>query len=297
MNFVAVLAALIWDRLVPTARALREPPWLLAYVRAVLRTVGRARDGRLARAAGGALLPGLAVLLVCALVRGEGHGTVYLILATVVLVFALGPRDLRREVHGYCAAAFKGDAAAASQLGAELLGHDAGQRRGPCLESVAEAVFVQANNRLFGVLFWFAIAGPGGALTFRVTDLLRREAILRAGRADAPAEAQAVADACQRLHGYVAFLPARLVAVSYGIAGSFDEAFSGWRSYLANEKDHFFDANDRLLVHAGRGALGAAWTAAPDEAARAAAALTLTEAALYVWIVALAVVTLIGWRG
>ena len=295
MNFVALLAALVWERTVATPRALCEPQWLLAYLGAVLRAVGRGRDSRLARATCGALLPGIAVLLLTTLLRG--HGLLYLLVAWVVLVFSLGPRDLRREVHDYCAAVADGDAATAGRLGAELLGHDAGQRRGADLESVAEAVFVQANNRVFGVLFWFALAGPGGALTFRLTDLMRRAAIRRAERADAPPEAHAVGDVCQRLHGYGAFFPARLAALSYGVAGSFDAAFSGWRGYLAGGSDPFFDANDRLLVHAGRGALGSGWTSAADEAARAQCALALTEAALYVWIVALALLTLIEWLG
>ena len=293
MNFVALLAALVWERLVAVPRALREPPWLRATVRGALRIVARGTDSGLARAAGCALLPGLAVLVLTALLRG--YGLLYLLVATLVLVFSLGPRDLRREVNDYCAAGARGDAAETGRLGADLLGHDAGQRRGPGLLSVAEAVFVQANNRLFGVLFWFALAGPCGALTFRVTDLMRREAIERAERADAPAEAQAVSDICQRLHGCIAFVPARLLALAYGVAGSFDEAFSGWRTYLREEKDFFFDANDRLLVHAGRGALGAGWRSAPDDGARAAAALALVDAALYVWIVALALLTLVRW--
>jgi hypothetical protein len=95
------------------------------------------------------------------------------------------------------------------------------------------------------------------ALAFRVTDLMRREAIQRAARADSPASARAVRDVWQHLHGVIAFLPARALALTCGVAGSFGESLSGWRSYLASESDAVFDANDRLLVHAGRGALGA----------------------------------------
>ena len=51
----------------------------------------------------------------------------------------------------------------------------------------------------------------------------------------------------QRIHGVIAFVPARLLALTYGIAGSFEESFSGWRSYLAAESDHFFDADLELI--------------------------------------------------
>ena len=83
--------------------------------------------------------------------------------------------------------------------------------------------------------------------------------------------------------------------MTYGIAGSFEESFRGWRGYLATEADHFFDANDRLLVYAGRGALGARWDEALDEPERARLALSLADGALYVWVVLIALATLVGW--
>ena len=35
------------------------------------------------------------------------------------------------------------------------------------------AIYVQANNRIFGVVFWFLVLGPTGAWAFRVLDLLQ----------------------------------------------------------------------------------------------------------------------------
>jgi AmpE protein len=295
MNFLAILIALVAERMFAMRREVREPSAFVAYVRGALRMTARDPSLALPVAVIAALLPGLVVAVAIGVLGAVVHGLIYVLLAALVLVFALGPRDLRREVGEYREAAARGDAAAAKRLGDEILEADASQRQGPMLGSVGEAIFVQANNRLFGVLFWFALVGPFGALAFRVTDLMRREAILRAGRGDAPPSAAAVRDVCQRLHGVIAFLPARLVALTYGVAGSFEESFAGWRSYLASESDHFFDANDRLLVHAGRGALGVGWSQARDEPERARAALALADAALYVWLVVLALLTLVEW--
>lgn len=295
MNFLALVIALACERLVSLRHEVREPRLLLAYARGALRSIARNERRALALAVLAALLPGLAVAVAIGVLGAVVHGLVYVLLAALVLFFSLGPRDLRREIADYRAAVAAGDAVAAERCAAEILDADASQRRGPGLGSVGEAVFVQANNRLFGVLFWFAICGPFGALVFRTTDLMRREAILRAERGDAAAPAAAVSDLCQRLHGVVAFVPARLLALTYGVAGSFEESFSGWRSYLASESDHWFDANDRLLVHAGRGALGVGWEQARDDAERARAALALADAALYVWLVVLALLTLVEW--
>jgi AmpE protein len=295
VNFIALLVALGVERLMSAQLHVREPRWLLAYVRAALRLLGRESGTvRLVLAILFAIVPGVAVAAVATLFAPWGHGLLRVVFAAVVLFFSFGPRDLRQEVTEYRAAFGRGDTAAADTLAAEILEHDASQRRGGGLESVAEAVFVQANNRLFGVLFWFALLGPLGALTFRVTDLMRREAILRAERADAPAIAAEVSHLCQCVHGVIAFLPARLLALTYGVAGSFQESFSGWRGYVASAPDHFFDANDRLLIHAGRGALGSGWEHAPDEPERARIALKLVEAAFYVWVAAFAVLTLVG---
>jgi AmpE protein len=295
MNFIAFLVGLALERLLSARLAIREPGWLLGYIRAGLRAAARRPAVAVPVAIGTALLPGLVVAALLALPPIGQHPLLKVVIAAIVLFFSLGPRDLRQEVTEYRAALARGDAAAAARTATEILEHDACQRRGPGLDSVAAAVFVQANNRLIGVMFWFALAGPVGAITFRVTDLMRREAIGRAERRDAAPGAAELSHLCQRVHGVLAFVPARLLALSYGVAGSFEESFTGWRGYLAAESDHFFDANDGLLVHAGRGALGARWEGARDEGERAGAALALSTAAFYVWLAVFALLTVPAW--
>ncbi len=295
MNFIAFLVGLGIERLMSSRLGIREPKWLTGYIEAALRASGGFSSLSLIIVVFAALAPGLVVEALLALPPVAVHPVLRVLIAAVVLFFSLGPRDLKQEVNEYRAALASGDATRAAALAEEILGHDAGQRQGPKLGSVAAAVFVQANNRLFGVLFWFALAGPLGALTFRVTDLLRREAIVRGTRADAPPAAAHLGDLCQRLHGVLAFVPARLLALSYGIAGSFEESFTGWRGYLAEESDHFFDANDHLLLHAGQGALGARWEGAANEEERTGAALGLTDAAFYVWLAVFALLTVPAW--
>ena len=291
MNFIAFLVGLLIERLMSARLGVREPDWLLGYARSALRAVSRHAATAIPLAVLAAIAPGLMVGLLLAVPPVAGHPILRVLISAVVLFFTLGPRDLRQEVHAYRAALAAGDAPQASRVAAEILEHDAGQRQGPGLESVAEAVLVQANNRLFGVLFWFALTGPAGALTFRITDLMRREAIGRAARRDAPPGAARVGHLTQHVHGVIAFLPARLLALSYGVAGSFEESFTGWRRYIQGESGHFFDANDRLLVHAGKGALGARWEGATDEGERAGAAYALAEAAFYVWLAVFALLT------
>jgi AmpE protein len=295
VNFVAILIALACERLVVPRAELRESRALLGYVRAALRIVARCDPPSRAAALLAALLPGLVAGLAGLALGAVAHRPGYVLFAALVLYGTLGPRDLRREVAAYRAAAACGDTAAVARAAAEILGADAAGRRRPGLSSVGEAVFVAANNRSFGALFWFAILGPCGALAFRVADLMRREALQRAGRADAPDSARVIGDLCERLYGAIAFLPACMLALSYGLAGNFGESFRGWRSSLAAESEHFFEAGDRLLVHAGRGALDAAWDEARDEPERAHRALALADSALYIWLAVIALSTLLEW--
>lgn len=291
MNFVAMVIALVLERLFTDLVHLRELPVLSRYAGHVVSRLDSGGPGpRLAIAIGYAIAPALVVFLVAA--TGL-HNLSYVAYAVVVLLLSLGPGDLVGRARDYVAAARAGDAAAAT-IAAELREHDAAQRGTPATGSVADAVFVQANNRLFGVLFWFAVlgpAGPAGAVLFRVTDVLRRRAIEVAAARGVPAE-DPVVIVLQRVHGALAWAPARLLALSFGVAGSFDDAFRGWRGYLRTERDEFFEENDLLLVHAGQGALGAD-LASLDEAAGVERALGLVRRSLYVWVAVLAALAVV----
>jgi membrane protein required for beta-lactamase induction len=295
VNLLAILIALAGERLVGPRPELRESRALVGYVRGALRIVARRDPPSRLAAFLAALLPGVVAGLAGLALGAVAHRIGYVLFAALVLYVTLGPRDLRREVAAYRAAAARGDSAAAAQAAGAVLGANAFARRRSGLGSVGEAVFVQANDRLFGALFWFAILGPCGALAFRVAALMRREAMQRVDRADAPDPTRAVGDLCGRLYGAIAYLPACMLALTYGLAGNFGESVKGWRSSVAAESEHFFESGDHLLVHAGRGALEAAWDEAPDEPDRARQALALADSALYIWLAVIALSTLLEW--
>jgi membrane protein required for beta-lactamase induction len=91
----------------------------------------------------------------------------------------------------------------------------------------------------------------------------------------------------------LAWLPARLLAASYLVAGTFEEASAGWRAFRADLPAHFFDANDRLLVHVGRGAAGEGDAGMPGAAAKAA--MRLVRRAFFLWLTIIALMTLVAW--
>ena len=301
MTVLALLVALLVERLATRLLHLREARWLQGYSRWALGIGGSGGGvkGRLLCALL-VLLPVLPVAVAAWWLSGVASDVAWLPLASLVLVFSLGPRDLAEEVRDYLERETRGDAAGAAAVAREIVEHDSAQRREFRAAAVEDAVLVQANNRIFGVVFWFVLLGPAGlgpaaAWLFRVTDLMRREAIL-----DAPPGATAARPGCpERLHFLLAWAPARLLALGYALAGSFEEARRSWRERYAALPAQLLERNDWLLVHVGRAALGGAGepaTAAGGEAtARVRAALRLVRRALLFWLTVIAVLSLIAW--
>ena len=164
---------------------------------------------------------------------------------------------------------------------------------------VEEAVFVQANNRLFAVIFWFVVLGPLGPLgawAYRVTDLIRRRAVFNTARdavgTDADTVSDDVRDAAVRLHGWLA-------AVGYAIAGHFDAAFNAWRTPTLPPATTGSAASEQILARVGMGALALQpqeGETADSRAIRgASAANRLVFRLLLIWAVIIAGLTLYGW--
>jgi AmpE protein len=295
MTLLALLLALLVERAATRLMHLREAHWLDGY--------GRWARARLA-ARGGApgrllclllmLLPALPVALVASLLVAGAPALAWLAFASLVLVFSLGPRDLGDEVDDYIDCELSGDLDAARRAAAEIMEHDAAQRCSLRAAAVEDAIFVQSNNRVFGVIFWFVVLGPTGlgpaaAWLFRSSDLLRRADI--AAQQGQPAAPPGCAE---RFHFAMAWLPARLLALSFALAGSFEEARRGWRERYAELPARLLERNDWLLVHVGRAALGGP---SPDEAgpAPAQAALRLVQRALLFWLAVIALMSLAAW--
>ena len=101
------------------------------------------------------------------------------------------------------------------------------------------------------------------------------------------------------LHGWLAFVPARLTAIGYAVAGHFDAALAAWRAGPAAPAASTSQASEELLARVGAGAL--ALGELKDETATergvrgARAANALVFRLLTIWAVVIAALTLYGW--
>ena len=242
------------------------------------------------------IVPVLPVVLLMVALGDALMGFLAVGFAAVILVFSLGPRDLAREVDDYLIAMEAGDEEASRRLAKELVEADLAGSQGRRVLAVEEAVLAQANNRIFGVIFWFMLLGPSGAWLFRVADLMRRRAVFEATRVrTADGTDPGYLHAVQSVYGLLAWLPARLLALSYAMAGSFEDAMSDWRGYYDTCSDKFFHVNDEILACAGRGAIGNIDAEGGVNVEPVRAAMRLVSRTLLIWVTAISLLTVFGY--
>src|SRR4030095_8870384 len=136
-------------------------------------------------------------------------GILHLAFSLVVLLFSLGPRNLGEDVEDYTRALEQPDDVLRAQRAKAITERDAPTDPAERTRAIEEAIFVQANNRMFGVILWFMLLGPTGAWLFRVTDLMRRRAVFEGIRArEQTGRTPAYVRAVQSVHGALAWLPA-----------------------------------------------------------------------------------------
>ncbi len=299
MNFVALLLGLGVERLLTDLFHLREFRWLDPLFDAVSRRAEKAAMWRsLASVIAVTVLAVLPVALVSVFLAGTLFQIPYFVLAILVLLFSLGPRDLKIEVDDYCAAVIEDRSDDVQRVSRELLENDPPVDPESHIYSVRRAVFVQANNRVFAVVFWFLLLGPTGAWLFRVLDLMRRRLAYQYSRNEGEISASSYVQVVRSMHGIFAWLPARLLVLGYALAGSYEGAISAWRAYDRDPGKRFFEVTNDVLDHVGNGASGDTVPTddAPPAATRVRDAMSLAHRTLWlIWCPAIAVLTLTDW--
>jgi len=284
MTLLTILLSLILERLFGSMAELRRFGWF-DWLVMQLRQKPWA-DGS-AGVAVVVLIPLLLVFLLAAMLQALG-GFFLFLFALVVLLYSFGPGDLEAEVEAFVEARRRGDEEAAMLYARDLLGDDPVDNSGQLTRLMLEASLAEANNRFFAVVFWFVLLGPVGALLYRLAAILHRREM---------ADTAGFNLAAQRLYQIMLWLPARLVAVSYALSGSFVDAMQQWHE----QTGHWLEDSHFVLVATGLGALryhpadnDDALLDLAEENSYIQEAMSLIRRAALLWLVVLAVAVVAG---
>jgi membrane protein required for beta-lactamase induction len=212
MNFLAMLIALGAERLLSPYRdaAAQRRVWL-----------GLTRWFNVPAFWRSPAMPPLLVLGAAAITalldRAIAAEPLRLLFAGGMLFLCLGPRHLADDVQRLRAARAAGDAGEVGRL-TRLL--QMGPEPDADHRSLLGALFIQSHERLFGTLWWFALCGPAGAVAYRLASRLP----FGLDETGTPA-----ANSAGFLHALLAWVPVRLTALLFALAGSMDDAMSAWR--------------------------------------------------------------------
>ena len=299
VTLIAVVIALLLGHFAqPFVAALRQYDWYVDWLRWLSARFGEGSAWRGRFGIAIALLPPLLVVgLFQVALDAPLLGLVGLLFAVAVLVYAWGPRDLDVDVDAITATS---DPVARREAAARLwpLGHE------PLMDgaSLVEAVFRNALRRWFGVLFWFLLLGPVGALLYRL-------AVLSVEGESAAQVPSTTAQGAQRLLAALDWPVAQLMTLSLALVGNFDTVLTAWREAggaslsLANR---FLGAVARASVRSelveeasdyadDHGVVPARYMAVAADLPELRDAMSLVWRCLLVWLAVLALFVIAGW--
>lgn len=249
MHLIVIVAALLIERMLSQVAHLRRGGFFATYIHLIEKTsLGRLW---LARPIGVlVIVPPLAVLaaLHWMVVTYLGLG-MQLALGLISLLISFGPRDLWEDVYALAQARSQAHHEEVKARSIALCRRATGRRSADVQgDTILGAVLVQGHERVLAVLLWYCVAGPTGAVFYRLV----RELPVLAARDPSTRKTARVA---KYVHGVIAWLPARIVALLYIVAGHTGTASKAWFA-----SRHTWGANIsaiwRLLSVTGRGALG-----------------------------------------
>jgi cobalamin biosynthesis protein CobD/CbiB len=249
MTFLSLLAALLIEQVRPLNT--RSGPFRLfaRYANNLGKhfNAGEARQGMVAWLLG--VVPWvLAVALV-----GYLLASMSVVLAwawnVTVLYFTMGFRQFSHSYNAIVEALRTGDLDAARKELGDWRGQSADEYNGNEIAKVAiEQGLVDAHRHVFGVMFWFVVLpGPAGAVLYRLAALLYEKWGTRSDE-----EYGQFGGFARKAFAAIDWIPVRLTAMSFAIAGDFEDAVYCWRQ----QAQHWLNPEQGIVLASGAGALG-----------------------------------------
>ena len=248
MTFISLVAALLLEQLRPLRTGNRIYVAFARYVNYLAQNfnAGQFRDGVISWML--AVVPiALATLIVHWGLR-HTNGLLALVWNIAVLYLALGFRQFSHFYNDVLLALRGGDLARAREILTQWSGESARELTATEAARVAiELGLMRAHRHVFGVMAWFVVLGPVGAIAYRLAALLSN----RWG-AGPDAERGLFGVFAKRAFEVMEWVPVRLTAIGFAVAGDFMGAIECWRDQAALWRSR----SQGIILAAAAGALG-----------------------------------------
>ncbi|HUW28464.1 MAG TPA: CobD/CbiB family protein [Sulfuriferula sp.] len=249
MTFFSLLAALLLEHFRPLGHPLPhyQAFWRYAqYIERQLNT-GQYQHGVFAWLV--AVLPILITVSVVYFLLGAASPLLAWAWSALVLYVTLGFKYFSKVGERIARALEAGDLDTARKVLAEWRGLDASMLNADDIARLAtERTLESAHRQMFGVIVCFVLLsplGPVGAVLYRLASILGR----KWGSAGSAGQ---FGEFAARVYYWINWIPARLTALSFAVAGDFEDAMYCWRT----QAQDWPDATEGIVLASGAGALG-----------------------------------------
>ena len=249
MSFLAILFTLLIEQVRPLTPRNAVHRWYVRYVNSLGNhfNAGEQRQGMAAWAL--AVLPWVLVSAAVHYFLLDISIAAAWLWNVAVLYLTMGFRQFSHAFTEIVEALRAGDLDRARVLLAEWRAEPAAEYSQTELAKVAiEQGLLDSHRQVFGVIFWFLVLpGPSGAVLYRLSGILEKKWGARTSEDYGDFGKFAL-----RAFHYLDWIPVRLTAMSFAIAGDFEDAVYCWRSQAAK----WIDPEQGVVLASGAGALG-----------------------------------------
>jgi len=248
MTFLTLILALLLEQWRPLRTGNVLYMAFARYVNQLAQSLnaGQYRDGVISWAL--AVLPAALIVFVVHMLSRQLSWITVLLWNVAVLYLALGFRQFSHFYTDVAAALRAADPARARAVIARWRGDTAGELTpGEAARVAIELGLLRSHRHVFGVIVWFVLLGAAGAIIYRLAALLHDR---WGGARDGDTGAFGLFAA--RAFELMDWLPLRMTAFSFAVAGDFMGAVECWRSQAQTWRVR----SQGILLASAAGALG-----------------------------------------
>lgn len=198
--------------------------------------------------------------------------------AFIIFVYCLGTLEIEQQLENIIDAFKNNDSEQANNI-IQNISNETAIDDDNVLDVTIQSSMNIIIERLFGVIFWFVVLGPVGALLYRLSQQL----VLNYS-AD-----PVFSKSAERMQSLLDWVPQRFLAISFAITGHFEGALAAFHENKETDRTQQY-----LLIDVCHGSLEG--NDSEDKSAYLSAFRGLLLRSLIVWLTSIAVLTLLGWH-